>query len=297
MLVLVTYISVMQRNAVRQQINDNLDFVLNLTNNNLEQQITQTKTLLRTLANTSRVRALQDGACSHDLSIVLEDDTTHTGLVVADRNGNPVCSAFKDATTATSNISDRPYFQEVLKTKSFVVSSFAVGRFSGKPVILLAYPILDETGNALGAVIAAMDLAWMNETLAKSSLPANSSMMVLDHQDNIVARWPEPEKYIGTNVGSLELVKYIHALKQRRSEAVGVGIDGEERLYKHTHIAAANDHLHLYFGLPTDFADATANRVLVRNVGLALLVSLAMIVMIAVDWRIITTIRRLSSEK
>ena len=72
-------------------------------------------------------------------------------------DGQVVASAVP--VTTEFNFSDRPYFQDVLKNKSFSIGPYTVGRITGKPIIVFGYPVIDRRGNVTAVLLAPLDLS------------------------------------------------------------------------------------------------------------------------------------------
>jgi C4-dicarboxylate-specific signal transduction histidine kinase len=297
MLILVAIITNIQRQDTEKVLDQEFDFLLSTAYTQLNDNVEQTRILLRTLSEVEEVRDLRDGACSNFLSRVLNGYRGYTNISVHNLQGVTVCSVLEEPPTGPVNILDRPYFQETLATRQFTVSRFITGRFTGSPILIFSQPIFDEQNEVSGIIVAGLDLSWMSQALTDSVLPEGTIIMLLDHDDTVVARYPNPDQWVGNSMADDGVVQNIHSQRTRRSEATGIGLDGRERVYKHSHIPAANDHLHVYVGFPTDFIAARTGQVLQQNVILVIIGTFAMILLVVIDWRIVTATTRLSKGK
>src|SRR5947209_1713089 len=108
--------------------------------------------------------------CSNLLTGLSQQYPRFTMVYAADLSGDVFCSSGP----GSMNVAQSDYFQQVLRTHDFAISSYRIGRMSGKPVVTFAYPILDPAGRVTGAVAAGLDLGWLNDFAARSRLPAGA---------------------------------------------------------------------------------------------------------------------------
>ena len=131
----------------------------------------------RILAMLAEVPILPEGGkpASEILVRVLKNSPQYTNFVVCRPDGQVIVSAVPFATAL--NFSDRTYFQDVLKNKSFSIGQYVVGRITGKPIVVFAYPMLDRRGNVTAVLLAPLDLSRRSRFEAEMGVqtPANSS--------------------------------------------------------------------------------------------------------------------------
>ncbi|MBI1864901.1 MAG: hypothetical protein HYR98_04105, partial [Nitrospirae bacterium] len=56
------------------------------------------------------------------------------------------------------NVLDRPYFREVMATGRLALGEVQIGRLTGKPVLVVAYPVRDFSGRPAGVIGAPISL-------------------------------------------------------------------------------------------------------------------------------------------
>lgn len=95
---------------------------------------------------------------------------------------------------------DRPYFQEALKTKDVVVGDYTQSRISGKALLPLALSYRDDRGNVLGVVATSVDLTWLQHLIEQRAFPKDAAVTVADRHGTILARYPFPERFVGTQI-------------------------------------------------------------------------------------------------
>lgn len=236
------------------------------------QLIAATHQLLLMLSQLPAVRQPGNGAaCSRILAALHESSRHYTNLGVATPDGRIFCSALPMARVI--NIADRSYFRRAVQSRGFGIGDYQVGRITGIHAINFGYPVFDSGGKIKAVVYAALDLSWLNQLIADIELPAGSTLTVVDSRGTILARLPEPERWVGKSARSSALIGAILA-KPREGAAEEPGLDGVIRLYAFVplHNGPAGN-VYVSVGIPKAVAFAAANRDFARNLVLLLLVA------------------------
>lgn len=210
-------------------------------------------------------------ACSARLASFLENYRNYTNMGVAGIDGDPICMAVPSAQPV--NFADRVWFQRTVQTRAFAVGEYQIGRASGKPSLGVGFPLIND-GELTAVFFAGLDLTELNRLAASSELPAGSSLTVSDRNGTILARYPEPEKWVGQVLPEASIIKTMLS-KGGRGTTETVGLDGVARLYAFNVLTRApGQEALISVGIPRDVAFAEAGFMLVRNVGSLLLVTL-----------------------
>ena len=216
--------------------------------------------LLITLARLPEVRHHNAAACSALLADLLKPYPHFSNLGVATPNGDVFCSAVPFEGVA--NISDRTYFQRAVERRGFAAGEYRIGRITGKAVINFGYPILDDAGRLTAVVFAGLDLSWLNRLLAESRLPEQSTVTVVDVAGQVLARYPDPEKWVGRFFPD---APFVRAALSHQDEGTleGAGLDGTPRLFAFTPLQVEEREriAYVYIGIPRDSAFAKVNQV------------------------------------
>lgn len=256
---LVLYENFEQRRLETERVREGAIAISRLAAANQENFTKNTRQLLATLTQFPFLLLGTNRAfCETHLSNLrrLSPDYLNFGLV--ETNGNIFCSA--EVFDGVVNISDRPYFREVLQTKDFSTGLFQIGRLTGRESLNFAYPVLDEKGVLRRILYASLKLSLLSDAIAQIPLPPNGSVIVLDRAGTVLARFPEPAKFVGKSVATEPAVKRILARKEQTFEATG--LDGIARLHAVTSIG---DGLFVSVGIPLSVCFASANEALARN--------------------------------
>ncbi|MCR4345697.1 MAG: EAL domain-containing protein [Sulfuricaulis sp.] len=210
-------------------------------------------------------------ACSRILAELRNPYPYYTNFGVATPDGRVFCSALPMARPV--NINDRSYFRRAVRSRGFGIGDYQVGRITGISAINFGYPVFDAGGNIKAVVFAALNLSWLNKLITGIELPTDSTLTVVDSRGTILARLPEPDKWVGKSMRASPLVSVILA-NQREGTAEEPGLDGVTRLYAFAplHNSPAGN-VYVSIGIPKAVAFAAANRDFARNLALLLLVA------------------------
>jgi two-component sensor histidine kinase len=175
-----------------------------------------------------------------------------TGIALTDANGVVVCSQHPAAIGVS--LADRDYIKEALRTGQFTVGTYTEGRVSKQAVLPLGLPVVDKDGKTIAIVIAPLRIDWLNAKLGEHQGGRGSAFLVIDRIGTIIARIPDPHKFVGTN-----LTATYHRLLSVKTPATftAVGLDGVDRIIGYYPASDARIGLGVAFGISTDEAYGT----------------------------------------
>jgi PAS domain S-box-containing protein len=228
--------------------------------------IRDTRQFLFALAQLPDVRSADPAACSAFLARLFNQYPQYALFGVIAPNGDLICSALP--TDGPINLAHRDYFQQILQTHEFAISSFQSDSISGRATLDVGYPILDESGQVQAVIFAALDLTWLNQLAAQAQLPEGSTLTVIDRNGTILVRYPEPDLWVGHTLPEAPIIETI--LSERgEGTAEADGVDGVTRLFAFTPFSSPDESGDVYvsIGIPSNIAFADANEVLIRNLG------------------------------
>ncbi|MGD9765623.1 MAG: PAS domain S-box protein [Candidatus Binatia bacterium] len=191
-----------------------------------EQVIQRAYEVLRVLAQLLEVRQLDASACNALLAELVRTNSQYANFSVARPDGEVICSGIPF--TKPLNVARTQTFARALDTRGLAVGDYLLSLISGRPVLGMALPALDERGEIVAVAGALLSVDWLNELAAEISLPEGTSLTVVDRSGHIVVRQPDPEKWVGRNVRDTPLF----AARERgdtRFEATG--LDGLKRSF------------------------------------------------------------------
>lgn len=225
-------------------------------------EIEEAQRLLITLSTQFTSRMKEAAQCSAYLSELIQRHPHYLNLGYIGANGQVLCSALPSGTGM--DFSDRDYFQRALTGSGLAIGSYKTEPLSGKTSINFGYPVRDEGNQVCAVAFAAMDMAWLNTMAGHVRLPHGATLTVVDREGTILARYPNPDLWVGKVVPKSEILS---TLLESKAEGIteGIGIDGVKRLYAYTPLDDPPHAAFLYTGIPTATIYKEANRALVRN--------------------------------
>ena len=224
---LLVYTAAEQRRAAIADAQDSAVRLAAFASNNQQQLIDTTRQLLAALAVVPDVRSGDGAACGAVVSSLLKQHPRYSSIGAATRDGDVFCSAV--ALREPMNVAGRGYFWRAVVLRDFAVGEYMIGRITGKPILVFAYPALDEAGRVLAVVLAGLDLTWLGQVVAEARMPEASTVTILDRSGLVLARYPPAGEEIGRPVNPSLLKLVLGTRGVRTAEAPGP--DGTPYLY------------------------------------------------------------------
>jgi C4-dicarboxylate-specific signal transduction histidine kinase len=156
-----------------------------------------------------------------------------------------------------------PYVMDVIATGRPVVSELMIGAVSGKPTIIMAYPVR-RAADVVGVIAIGLDLAHLQTVFNDVPLPEGSVITLTDEKSRVLARSRDSERYIGKFSGA-------HPVPPRdvpRTQQL-TGLDGVERFYGNAPIDRGPWLISV--GIPTSIAMTRIAPLWRRDFGIAAL--------------------------
>lgn len=265
-----TYAGIEQERA---QVHATALSLAQLTATNVEQLLSESEDILATIARRPLVRAMDPARCDPILTEIPALFPQFVGLGLINPSGQIICSTTASPESELPSLGDRPWFQNLRRTRSFTVSDVQVGRITGRWVSVLAYPVEGENGDFAGALVLPIDLVRYQSGLDNVTLPKGGNITIVDNEGTVVARSVDSERWVGQNVRDTDVVQIV--LNQEIEQVQAVGFDGVEKIYGVTRVRATD--WRVYVGIPTEVALAPAQAMVLQQTVL----SLAIITLVA----------------
>jgi diguanylate cyclase (GGDEF)-like protein len=272
---LVVYAHVEQRREAAQEGREAaLRFARGLVRAH-EQRLGEARRLLVTIAALPETRAPDSSSCRARYATLRSEFPDITTLGVAAAGGEVTCSTV--SLTKPVNVTDRPWFDRAVRTQAFTTGDHELDPATGKPQLVVALPVPYPGGGTQFVVFAALDLDWVGR-FAAGDLPADWAVALSDDRGTILARHPDPWRWVGQRLPEAAVVSAAVAEKSEGTAEVA-GADGVVRLLGFAPVTgpAGTRRAYLSVALPRQAAFADADRTLRRNLlGLGLVVVLAL---------------------
>lgn len=229
----------------RMQAEDAAHVALTEMLSELDHDLEQARSLMRYLANTPQVRGGAASECNTFVRQLVKANPQHTQLGAAAPNGVLYCNS--DNPRRSLSVADRLYYTRVLGAHDLVVGEYVIGRVTLAPSLGLAYPILDDSENLQGIVIAPLNLGWLAQRVALVNIPVTGEIVVIDTYGNLLIRDPDSSDWQGKNISETSLGKVM--LAKIHGSGDFAGADGETRYYEFASPQASNNHLIIAVGI------------------------------------------------
>ena len=241
-----------------------------------EEQILQgTRQILIALAKFIQKENTPASECDAFCAALLKQFRRYANLGAVKPDGKLYCSGV--AFQQSPDNSNQPWFRRAIESGDFAVSDYHVGRITGKPVLVLAYPAMNADGKIRAVVFAALELQWLNRHKfdVEDLLPRGFTITQIDENGVVLARQPESDQWLGQAKTSEPLIREILSRKKGIIRAPGAG--GKPCIYAFSpvHSSLRNRQINVVLGLPEKYAFADSNRILRRNLMLLGIVALA----------------------
>ncbi len=279
-LALIAHSAIEQRAAALAAAERSAQSLVVLATRGQAQLIADTRQMLVTLSQLPVVAPDAPAAACRDLLGAIHRSNTHyTNIGVAGLDGDIYCSAVDMPVTV--NIGDRSYFRRAVESGGFGIGDYQVGRVTGISAMNFGYPLRNGQGRIIGVVYAALSLSWLNNLAGSVDLPEGSTVTLIDSNGTIVARYPQPDSWVGRTMTGTPLVDAVLAHQGERSMVLE-GLEGTMRLYSFAPLpAGATGNIYVTVGIPESAVFDAVHREIARNLAVMMIV---MLLALAAAW-------------
>jgi general secretion pathway protein A len=190
-----------------------------------ERLIESATQLVMGLAQRAEIRLHDATECRMLLAGILKKFPQYLDLAAIEPSGEILCGG--RSPEAAASLVGPAESRPGLDTGDLVLGPYTIDRASGKAMIPLFAPSVDETGVVRTVVAAALDLTWLARTLIETPL-GGASLVIVDRQGVILAHHPQPETWVGRRLD--EPIKAA-ILAKGEGAVEGLGLDGLPGLF------------------------------------------------------------------
>ena len=296
-LALHLYLVVRQTAKETQTAQDMVVSLAYIAAGDTEHFLTDARQVLHRLADQPAIRSLNAPQCGTFLRLFPCVNPNFCSISVVTAAGAPVC-AVAAPTDQPVDVRQAPdWLHKTLAMTGMNISALFVDSSSARPLILLGHAIRDVAGDNNGVLSIAVDLlnydsVHYKTALENARLPTGSVVTVIDDVGRVIARWPNADKWVGTDSHDVPIVRHVLAGDAGQGMLTR-GMDGVEKLYG---VAAIHGtRWHLYAGIPAAVVLTPVEDLLLRNLALgAAIAILALGLALYLGGLIRNPIRRLS---
>lgn len=194
----------------------------------LASQIDSTRNLLAVLAEIPELRQGTSGACAETLRRIdgLLGQSGYSRIALFHPDGELYCG--DDPFGVSDNGADRPFFQKAMQRRKFSVGTYRIGGPSATPVLVAAYPILDDGGQVINMIAIGIKMEWFHKHLVDAVVPPSATVLVIDRKGTVLARHPDDKAWVGKSIAQTALFHHVAAGETQTGDEIGS--DGVRRL-------------------------------------------------------------------
>jgi predicted ester cyclase len=262
---LLIYSTSEQRNQAIADARSEASRLASLAAADEERQIEGTRQLLVVLARLPEVRGGDAAECNSLLADLLTNFPAYANLGVIAPDGQLSCSGLPSS--GPTYLGDRAYFQRAMESRDFAVGGYQIGRVTGVATLNCAFPVLNDAGQILAVVYAALKLDSLNQFAATAALPKDAILTVIDDSGKVLVQQPEPEPSPTTLVGqSLRGTPVIETILSQGAGMTEAAGEGGTYLYAFLPLSTGGTtNAYLSVALPKASVVAPAQRAFSKN--------------------------------
>lgn len=246
------YSAFRQKEQAIQQASEN---ALRIAGNIAKQQKfveENTRLLLSVISEIPDINGTDSIKINRILKKILGQNPSYAVILLVDTSGNLIASGLPGR--GTINVSDRKYFRDAMRTKTFSAGEYTHGRLTRKPALHYAIPVFNRDSSIHRVLIASFDLGYYNSIFNNFGLDPNSDFIFLDQNGVMLYHYPDTGGITGIKANRLLLSKIHRGLGSETF--VAVGSDGIKRLYglQALHLGENLPYMMVYVGIPYERA-------------------------------------------
>jgi len=220
----------------------------------LNQYLDGLDSLASALIRNPSVRALRSDECHALFAEVLKEHPLLLNIALSAPDGAARGSGL---TLPDRRVAAAPYIDAVVHSGRAIVSELTTGPV-GKPTIVSAYPVRDDSNQVVGVLGIAINLQRLQTIFASTPLPEASVITLTDGASRVLARSLEPERFIGSVVTTTP-----RDVRNVPETQVMTGVDGISRIFGNA-VVSRGPWL-VSVGIPQTIAAARARPLWRRN--------------------------------
>jgi signal transduction histidine kinase len=238
--------------------------VLRLAGNAEQDLIASTRQLLLAISESSSVRSLDARLCKTWLDELVASYPRYSNLGVLTSEGQVVVSSAPLAT-----IGDQARLnlvRQTLSTRTFSIGEVSTGGLDRHAYVSFGYPVLDASGRSLAVVFADLSLDRLVASAElRAQLTRGATWTEFDHNGVILARFPNPEGWVGRRLADPSLLSAVLSRPEGVTESTDP--DGVATFYGFgsRRSKLASREITTLLGVPRQNLFADADRLLRRN--------------------------------
>ena len=201
--------------------------------------------------------------CSDAITGLNNVDPAFVTILVLDAVGQPLCSSRPTAPGLPATYADRAWFQQALRSDGIEVGKPRIGSLFGHPILPVTGTVRGKDGTVRAVVVLSLDLLQMSRRWGEERPVAGQQLTVLDAGGTVLARFPEPEAWIG------------RPLDAASAASAAAGATGADRGRASEQAAVAGEDWSVWISQPSAPMFSLAHSERLQALGLTIAVALA----------------------
>ncbi|MFW6377414.1 MAG: cache domain-containing protein [bacterium] len=180
---------------------------------NITQWLEKNMNLINTLTEMNQVQGMNWLSSQIIFNRILEE-TEMDAIMMVSTDGK-----YKTTAGEIGDISDKAYFQEVIKNKRPVISKPYIDSFTGLRMLVIAYPITDDYDKIVGVLGGIVQMSYIDELVDEIELNNSGYGWIINSNKTVITH-PDQETH-DNKIDSMEDSQYIE-------EVINFMVQGQE---------------------------------------------------------------------
>lgn len=169
----------------------------------IEAFIIKNSLILETVASINDIKVESDTKTKELLEVVSNKYRDLTNIFIIDMNGQTIV---RTDNNELLNLSDRQYFIDTKAQKKSVISDVIISLTTGKPIVVISTPILNDKGDMIGVLCGSLDLSVVESMRSKITIGETGYAYITDSKGNVLAHPDETMVKERSNVFDIPVV-------------------------------------------------------------------------------------------
>ncbi len=153
---------------------------------------------LQAMSGFQRVQGMNPKDCSDVARFFLNSSLGYSNIGAVTPAGDLYCSALKPPYPV--NHRDAVWFKRTMQTGTPAVGNFQINPVNGKQIITFSMPLKNPDGSIAQIIFASLETAYIESVIRLPSLPAGSTVSVIDQDGNLLVDHPAGSATPGENM-------------------------------------------------------------------------------------------------
>jgi PAS domain S-box-containing protein len=230
--------------------------------------ISATQQLMIALAQLPEIKKQDKNRVEPILRNILKLNAQYTNILIADRKG--VLWVTAAPSQPPRIVSDRWYFKKVIASGQLSSGEFIISRTRSQPTFSIAYPLKNEGGAIVGAIIVGFLLDSFKDLLERAELPAGANFALIDHKGIVLYQAVCAVEFIGKPFDP-ELFKQMQEGPDIYTYSNSMEISGEKRFVSYRKLRLPGEkepYMYVRAEIPFTSVLDDSNKALIRNLSI-----------------------------